>query len=96
MRHRSAHFQHVFAGEGYASGYYSYLWSEVMDADAFAAFDEAGDPFDADTARRLETHILSAGGRQDPQAAYIAFRGRAPEVGAMLAGRGLEGLGLKG
>jgi len=91
MRHRSAHFQHVFAGEGYASGYYSYLWSEVMDADAFAAFEEAGDPFDAATAKRLETHILSAGGSQPPQTAWAAFRGRAPEVGAMLAGRGLAG-----
>lgn len=91
MRHRSAHFQHVFAGEGYASGYYSYMWSEVMDADAFAAFGEAGDPFDPGVARRLEAHILSAGGRQDPAEAYVAFRGRMPGVGAMLAGRGLAG-----
>jgi peptidyl-dipeptidase Dcp len=91
MRHRGAHFQHVFAGEGYASGYYSYMWSEVMDADAFAAFGEARDAFDPDVARRLETHILSAGGRQDPADAYVAFRGRMPGVDAMLAGRGLAG-----
>ncbi len=91
MRHRSAHFQHVFAGEGYASGYYSYMWSEVMDADAFAAFGETGDAFDPGVARRLEAHILSAGGRQDPAEAYVAFRGRMPGVGAMLAGRGLAG-----
>jgi peptidyl-dipeptidase Dcp len=62
MRHATPHFAHVFAGDGYSSGYYSYMWSEVMDADAFAAFEEAGDPFDPDVAARLERFILSAGG----------------------------------
>ncbi len=89
MRHRSSHFQHVFAGEGYASGYYSYMWSEVMDADAYAAFEEAGDPFDPETARRLEVEILSVGGSRDAAEAWTAFRGRAPEPAAMLKGRGL-------
>jgi peptidyl-dipeptidase Dcp len=88
-RHRVPHFAHVFAGEGYAAGYYSYMWSEVMDADAFAAFEEAGDVFDAETARKLELHILGAGGRQDPAEAYKAFRGRLPGPEAMLAQRGL-------
>ena len=88
-RHRVPHFAHVFSGEGYAAGYYSYLWSEVMDADAFDAFEEAGDVFDPDTAQKLAAHILSAGGRQDPAEAYIAFRGRLPGPEAMLAKRGL-------
>ena len=88
-RHRVPHFAHVFSGEGYAAGYYSYLWSEVMDADAFDAFEEAGDVFDPDTAAKLAAHILSAGGRQDPAEAYIAFRGRLPGPEAMLAKRGL-------
>ncbi len=88
-RHAAGHFQHVFSGEGYAAGYYSYMWSEVMDADAFAAFLEAGDPFDAETAQRLEAEILSVGGSRDPDEAWRAFRGRAPDPQAMLAGRGL-------
>ena len=88
-RHRVPHFAHVFAGESYAAGYYSYLWSEVMDADAFAAFEEAGDVFDRATAQRLEAHILSAGGRQEAAEAYVAFRGRLPGPGAMLAKKGL-------
>ncbi|GAB4514477.1 MAG: M3 family metallopeptidase [Roseibium sp.] len=88
MRHRIPHFQHVFAGEGYSAGYYSYMWSEVMDADAFGAFEEAEDIFDRTTAERLLTHIYSAGGRQDPEAAYVAFRGRAPEIDALLKKRG--------
>ncbi len=89
MRHRTAHFQHVFSGEGYASGYYSYMWSEVMDADAFAAFEEAGDPFDPATAERLRAEILSVGGSRDADAAWTAFRGRAPDPQAMLVRRGL-------
>lgn len=89
MRHRVPHFAHVFSGDGYSSGYYSYMWSEVMDADAFRAFEEAGDIFDADTAKRLHDHIYSAGGRQDPADAYIAFRGKMPEVDALLEKRGL-------
>jgi peptidyl-dipeptidase Dcp len=89
MRHRSPHFQHVFAGDGYSAGYYSYLWSEVLDADAFAAFEETGDPFNAELAERLKTHIYAAGGSRDPEALYTAFRGRMPTPDAMMKKRGL-------
>ncbi len=89
LRHATPHFAHVFAGDGYSSGYYSYMWSEVMDADAFEAFEEAGDPFDPALAARLERHILSAGGSRDAEALYTAFRGRMPQVDALLRGRGL-------
>ena len=89
MRHQTPHFQHVFTGDGYSAGYYSYMWSEVMDADAFKAFEETGDAFDADTADRLRRFIYSAGGSQDPEAAYIAFRGALPGIDALLEGRGL-------
>lgn len=88
MRHRIPHFQHVFSGEGYSAGYYSYMWSEVMDADAFEAFEETRDIFDPKTAKNLLTHIYSAGGRRDPEEAYVAFRGRTPEIGALLKKRG--------
>lgn len=89
MRHATPHFAHVFSGDGYSSGYYSYMWSEVMDADAFAAFEETGDPFDPDTAKRLETFILSAGGSQPAEMLYTRFRGRMPGVEPLLKGRGL-------
>ncbi len=89
MRHRTPHFAHVFSGEGYAAGYYSYLWSEVLDADAFNAFEEKGDIFDKDVAARLKEHIYSAGGRREPDAAYIAFRGRLPTPDALMEKRGL-------
>jgi len=89
MRHATPHFAHVFAGDGYSSGYYSYMWSEVMDADAFAAFEEAGGAFDAETARKLETFILSAGGSEEAEELYLKFRGRLPGVEALLKGRGL-------
>lgn len=89
MRHATPHFAHVFSGDGYASGYYSYMWSEVMDADAFAAFTEAGDPFDPETAARLETHILSAGGSEPADVLYTRFRGQMPGVEPLLQGRGL-------
>ena len=89
MRHATPHFAHVFAGDGYSSGYYSYMWSEVMDADAFAAFEEAGDPFDPATAARLEAFILSAGGSRPPEELYTEFRGRMPGVEPLLKGRGL-------
>ncbi|PUB18572.1 M3 family metallopeptidase [Yoonia sediminilitoris] len=89
MRHATPHFAHVFAGDGYSSGYYSYMWSEVMDADAFAAFEEAGNPFDAEMAKRLEKTVLSSGGSVDAAALYTAFRGRLPGVEALLKGRGL-------
>jgi peptidyl-dipeptidase Dcp len=89
MRHRTPHFLHVFYGDGYASGYYSYMWSEVLDADAFAAFEETGDPFNAAMARRLLEAIYASGGSRDPEAAYKAFRGRLPNAQAMLKKRGL-------
>ena len=89
MRHRVPHFAHAFAGDGYSAGYYSYMWSEVMDADAFGAFEEAGDIFHKETAERLYTHIYSAGGRPDPEETYKAFRGRAPKIDALLEKRGL-------
>jgi peptidyl-dipeptidase Dcp len=90
MRHATPHFQHVFAGDGYSSGYYSYMWSEVMDADAFAAFRETGDVFDPATAKRLVDCILSAGGSRDAADLYMAFRGRMPGVEALLEQRGLK------
>lgn len=91
MRHATPHFAHVFSGDGYSSGYYSYMWSEVMDADAFAAFDEVGDPFDPQNAQSLEDNILSTGGSRDAAELYVAFRGRLPGVDALLRGRGLAG-----
>jgi len=89
MNHRLAHFQHLFAGSGYAAGYYVYLWAEVLDADGFDAFVEAGDPFDAQTAERLRRFIYASGNSLEPGQAYRAFRGREPTVAAMLRQRGL-------
>ena len=89
MRHRTPHFLHVFSGDGYSAGYYSYMWSEVLDADAFAAFEETGDVFDKDTAARLRTYIYSAGGTRDPEELYTAFRGKMPSPEAMMDKRGL-------
>ncbi|WP_210495806.1 M3 family metallopeptidase [Microvirga antarctica] len=89
MRHRTPHFAHVFAGDGYSSGYYSYLWSEVLDADAFTAFEETGDAFDPDLAAKLKRYIYSAGNLRDPTEAYTAFRGRLPNAQALLRKRGL-------
>jgi peptidyl-dipeptidase Dcp len=89
-RHGSTHFGHVFAGEGYSAGYYSYLWSEVLDADGFGAFKEAEDPFAPEVAKRLYDHIYSSGGTRNFAEAYRDFRGRDPEIKALLKGRGLE------
>jgi peptidyl-dipeptidase Dcp len=89
LRHRPTQFGHIFSGDHYASGYYSYMWSEVMDADAFGAFEEAGDIFDPGVAKRLHDDIYSSGGSRDPEDAYIAFRGREPEPAALLRRRGL-------
>ena len=94
MRHRLCHFQHLFAGSGYASGYYVYLWAEVLDADAFNAFVEAGDPFDKKVAQRLLSHIYAVGDSVAPQTAYTSFRGRLPKLGPLLAKRGLAEEGL--
>lgn len=89
MRHRTPHFTHVFSGDGYSAGYYSYLWSEVMDADAFNAFTETGDVFSAEIAARLKRYIYSAGDTRDAAEAYTLFRGRLPTPDALLAKRGL-------
>ncbi len=88
LRHRPAHFQHLFAGDGYAAGYYSYLWSEVLDADGYEAFTEAGDPFDPTLAARLRT-LLAAGDTRDPMELYVEFRGRAPSTAPLLRSRDL-------
>jgi peptidyl-dipeptidase Dcp len=90
MRHRTPHFAHVFSGDGYSAGYYSYMWSEVLDADAFKAFEETGDIFHAGTARKLHDHIYSAGGSRDPEELYLAFRGKMPSPEAMMEKRGLS------
>ncbi len=88
MRHRLPHFMHIMGG--YASAYYSYLWSEVMDADAFAAFEEAGDIFAPAVAKRLKDNVYAAGNRRDPLDAYVAFRGRAPTVDGLMKKRGFS------
>lgn len=89
MRHATPHFQHVFAGDGYSAGYYSYMWSEVLDADAFSAFEETGDAFDSKTAEKLKANIYSVGGSIDSEDAYKAFRGKLPSPDAMLRKKGL-------
>jgi peptidyl-dipeptidase Dcp len=88
LRHRPTHFQHLFAGGGYAAGYYAYLWAEVLDADGFAAFTDAGDPFDPALAARLKA-IYSAGDTADPMVLYRSFRGRDPAIAPLLEQRGL-------
>jgi len=89
MRHRTPHFGHIFAGDGYSAGYYSYMWSEVLDADAFSAFEETGDAFDPALAAKLKEHIYAAGGSKDPEELYKAFRGKMPTPDAMMEKRGL-------
>ena len=87
MRHRTPHFQHIFSG-GYSAAYYSYLWSEVLDADGFEAFEESGDIFDPEVARRLEEFVYAAGGSRAYDEAYRAFRGRPPSPEALFRKRG--------
>ena len=89
MRHATPHFLHVFSGDGYSAGYYSYMWSEVLDADAFGAFEETGDAFNPALATKLREHIYAAGGTKDPEELYLAFRGQMPSPDAMMAKRGL-------
>ncbi len=89
LNHRLPHFQHLFSGSSYAAGYYVYLWAEVLDADGFDAFAEAGDPFDPAVAQRLQQFIYSAGDSLEPRAAYRAFRGREATVDPMLRKKGL-------
>jgi peptidyl-dipeptidase Dcp len=88
MRHRLPHLSHVFASDAYSAGYYSYLWADVLTADAFEAFTEAGGPYDRSVAERLQKHVLSAGNTVDPAEAYRAFRGRDPKVEALMRKRG--------
>ncbi|KQQ49003.1 peptidase M3 [Rhizobium sp. Leaf311] len=89
MRHATPHFQHIFSGDGYSAGYYSYMWSEVLDADAFEAFEETGNPFNPDVARRLRDNVYSVGGSVDAEETYKAFRGKMPSPDAMMRKRGL-------
>ncbi|HEX7970084.1 MAG TPA: M3 family metallopeptidase, partial [Stellaceae bacterium] len=88
VRHRPAHFQHLFAGSGYAAGYYAYLWAEALDADGFEAFSETGNVFEPALAARLK-NIYAAGDTRDPMELYVAFRGREPRIEALLKHRGL-------
>jgi peptidyl-dipeptidase Dcp len=88
MRHRLPQFNHLFSSDAYSAGYYSYLWSETMDADTWAAFEEAGNPFDKATADRFRSTLLSTGNETDRAEAYRAFRGRDPDVNALLKKRG--------
>jgi peptidyl-dipeptidase Dcp len=89
LNHRFAHFQHLFSSDSYAAGYYVYLWAEVLDADAFGAFDEAADPFAPEVAGRLKRWIYSSGNSVEPGEAFRSFRGRAPTIEPLLAQRGL-------
>ncbi|WP_412058298.1 M3 family metallopeptidase [Bartonella sp. DGB2] len=89
LYHRASHFSHLFSDDGYAAGYYVYMWAEVLEADAFKAFQETGDVFNSEVAQRLETYIYGAGGSRDAQELYSAFRGRMPSPAAMIQSRGL-------
>lgn len=89
VRYRSPYFNHVFSG-GYSAGYYSYIWAEVLDADAFEAFKETGDLFDQETALAFRTNILSKGGTEDPMELYLKFRGSKPGIDPLLKKRGLK------
>jgi peptidyl-dipeptidase Dcp len=88
MRHRTPQFAHAFGSDGYSAGYYSYLWSDTLTADAYEAFTEAGGPYDKAVAKRLRDHVLSTGNTVDPAEAYRAFRGRDPQIGALMRKRG--------
>lgn len=88
MRHRTPQFHHVFSSDDYSAGYYSYLWSEVLDHDAFEAFMEAGGPFDKATAKRLHDLVMSVGNSIDPAEGYRKFRGRDPKIDAYLRSKG--------
>jgi len=88
MRHRTPQFTHVFAGDGYSAGYYSYLWSDTLSSDAYEAFTEAKGPYDKDVAERLRKNVFSAGDTVDPADGYRAFRGRDPDIAALMRKRG--------
>jgi len=91
MRHRTPQFLHVFANDGYSAGYYSYLWSDVITADAFGAFVEGKGPYDKAVAERLRKYVFSVGNTVDPAEAYRSFRGRDPKVDALMKKRGFSG-----
>jgi peptidyl-dipeptidase Dcp len=88
MRHRIPAFGHIFSGDGYAAGYYSYIWAEVLEADVYEAFLEAGNPYDKATAKRLRETIMSVGNTVDPADAFRKFRGRDPKPDALLRKKG--------
>jgi peptidyl-dipeptidase Dcp len=88
MRHRMPHFSHIFGSDSYSAGYYSYLWSAVLTADAFEAFTAAGGPYDSSVADRLRRHVFSVGNTVDPAAGYRAFRGRDAAIDALMRKRG--------
>ena len=88
LRHRPTQFLHVYSSDSYSAGYYSYLWADTLSADAWEAFVEAGNPFDPGVAGRLRSHVMSAGNSVDPAAGYRAFRGRDPDIGALMRKRG--------
>jgi peptidyl-dipeptidase Dcp len=90
MRHRTPQFAHIFADDGYSAGYYSYLWSDVLSADAFSAFTEAGGPYDKAVAKRLYDHVFSVGATVDEAEGYRAFRGREPNSDALMRERGFK------
>jgi peptidyl-dipeptidase Dcp len=89
LNHRLVHFQHLFSSDAYAAGYYVYLWAEVLEADAYDAFREAGSPFEPGVAQRLQRCIYAAGNSVEPGQAFEAFRGRGPRVEPLLEQRGL-------
>jgi peptidyl-dipeptidase Dcp len=88
-RYRSTYFNHIFSNTGYDAGYYSYLWSETLDADGFEAFKETGDIFNKEVAERYRKNILERGNTEEPMALYVRFRGREPEIKALMERRGL-------
>ena len=88
MRHRTPQFAHIFSSEGYAAGYYSYLWAEVFTADAFEAFLEAEGPYDPEVAKRLYDNVMKVGNTIDPAEGYRKFRGRDFDTNALMRDRG--------
>ena len=88
MRHRTPQFTHAFGSDGYSAGYYSYLWSDTLAADAWEAFEEAGSPWDKATAKRLLDHVFSVGNTIDPMDGYRAYRGRDAGTDALMRKRG--------
>ena len=93
MRHRTPQFGHVFSSDGYAAGYYSYLWAEVLDHDAYAAFTEAGSPYDKTTAKRFKEDIMVVGNTIDPAQAFRNFRGRDPKIDGYLRAKDFPATG---